>query len=81
MRGCQLPVSAARGQFHQHFWCKANGEKRKVTSKLQKKIELCAQKIFEDFLAYGKQQKAVFFHSRRKAERKYDDEIDTQWQN
>jgi hypothetical protein len=43
---------------------------------LQKKLELCAQKIFEAFLAYNNQQKASFCHSQEKAAREYVDEID-----
>ncbi len=66
----------SRGLFHQYFWQKANGEKRKVTSKLEKKSELCAQKIFKAFLAYGNQQKAAFCHSHKKAEHKYVDKIE-----
>jgi hypothetical protein len=37
------------GSISSNFWQKANREKHKVSSKLQKKLELCAQKIFEAF--------------------------------
>jgi ABC-type uncharacterized transport system auxiliary subunit len=63
------------GRLHQHFWLKANGEKSKVARKLQKKLELCAQKIFKAFLAYGKEQKAAFLSFTQKAVRKYINEI------
>jgi hypothetical protein len=41
-------MSDSWGRFHQHFWQKVNGKKCKVAFKLQKKLELFAQKIFED---------------------------------
>ncbi len=45
-----------RDRFHQHFWRKANGKKQMMKSAQlpairRKKFELCAQKIFEAFLA------------------------------
>jgi len=46
-----------------------------------KKIELCAQKIFKAFLAYGNQQKTAFCQSREIAVHKYVDEIDAWWQH
>ncbi len=62
------PVSATRGPFHQHFWQKVNGEKRKVISKLQKKLELCVQKIFEAFFLHlATSKKQLFCHLRKKA--------------
>jgi hypothetical protein len=56
-----------QGSISSTFLVKSKWQKAQSRSKLQKKIEVCAQKILKDFLAHGNERKAAFLSFAQKS--------------